>query len=80
MDHRVILDSLGYYRDIAARLGVSHSTVSRWKAEGIAPEYWPAIYRMARAQRRFEITLEAIEEGSPSWGTLRKDRSTQPVS
>ena len=80
MDHRAILNSLGYYKDIAARLGVHHSTVSRWKSEGIAPEYWPAIFRMARAQRIRGITLEAIEEGSPTWGMLRKDRTTQPVS
>lgn len=80
MDHRAILNAIGDYKDIAAKLGLHPSNVSRWKSDGIPPEHWPSISRMARARHLRGITLELIETTSPTYGARRKDRSTQPVS
>jgi hypothetical protein len=80
MEHKDILAALGYYREVAARMGVHHSTVSRWKTEGIPPEYWPRVVRMARARKVRGITLEVIEAGSPVWGERGKERQADPVS
>ena len=39
MDHKAILNAIADYKVIAARLGVHPSSVSRWKRDGIPPEY-----------------------------------------
>lgn len=80
MDHRAILNAIAHYTVIAQRLGVHPSSVCRWQSQGIPPEHWPAIVRMARAKHLRGITLELLEAGSPTFGERRKDRVPQPVS
>jgi DNA-binding transcriptional regulator YdaS (Cro superfamily) len=80
MDHKAILNAIADYKVIAARLGVHPSSVSRWKRDGIPPEYWPAISRMARAKHLRGITLELIQAGSPTYAGHREEEQPQPVS
>lgn len=80
MDHRGILNAIGDYKDIAARLGVTPSRVSHWKSLGIPPRHWIAVARMARARHLRGITLDLIETTSPLWGEQAKERPDQPVS
>jgi DNA-binding transcriptional regulator YdaS (Cro superfamily) len=69
-NHRAILTAIGDYKAIAKRLGVHPTSVIRWRSEGIPPEYWPALCRMARALHVPGVTIALIETTSPRWNRL----------
>ena len=80
MDHRDILNAIAHYKAVAERMGVHPSTACRWKAEGIPPEYWPRIVRMARAYGARWVTIDLLESTSPTWGEHLRDRADTAVS
>lgn len=57
-----IIDAFGYAK-LAAALEIPAGTVSAWKApsrRSIPSEYWQAIVRVAEAEGKADINLEAL--------------------
>jgi hypothetical protein len=79
MHHKTILVELGDNRTLGELLGVHPSRVSRWKSDGIPAEHWPRLIRIAQA-RRVWLTLDMLEQGSPTYAERYKDRPISPVS
>ena len=67
VDHATIIERLGGYQYVAEHVERDPTTVCRWQSNGIPPEHWPAILRLARRQR-LRLKLEQIERASPLWG------------
>jgi len=67
MRHCQIIDelaaNLGSQAELARRLGVDDTQVSKWKVRGIPPRYWPKLLLVARARMR--LSLHDISIGSP---------------
>jgi len=59
-----LADSLGSQAELARRIGVDDTQVSKWKVRGIPARYWPAVLHVAR-RRRVALTLNDIEAHSP---------------
>jgi hypothetical protein len=68
MLHNEIIDKLapllGNQQNLAERLGVHESRLSKWKIVGIPSRHWPEFLRIAK-QTATPLTLDQIEAASP---------------
>jgi len=67
MQHSRIIDDLskrlGGQVKLAAKLGLSNSTISHWRNDdGIPPRHWPALLRIAE-RAEYRLTLGQLETG-----------------
>ena len=81
MRHDRIIDAFGGNTALSLLIGRSHSAISRWRDNGIPPQFWPLIVDLAEAQARRlrsdsafrpgdadcfdEITMEELRAGLP---------------
>ena len=68
MDHRELIEALGGYQEVAAKLGRHPTTVCRWQTAGIPPDMWPAVSRLAKRKRVARVSVESLERSSPLYG------------
>jgi hypothetical protein len=59
ISHANLLQRLGTNTQIGDALGLDHTTISRWRTEGIPPRNWVAIALVAQ-QAGIRITAEDI--------------------
>jgi transcriptional regulator with XRE-family HTH domain len=67
MQHSRIIDELserlGSQTKLAAKLGLSNTTVSHWRNDdGIPPRHWPALLKLAK-RAGYRLTLGALVTG-----------------
>jgi transcriptional regulator with XRE-family HTH domain len=60
ISHRSLLKRLGSNPEIAAALGLDHSTVSRWRTGGIPSRHWVAVARYAAKRLNMPVSAEDI--------------------
>jgi len=79
MQHSRIIDDLsdrlGGQVRLAAKLGMSNTTISHWRNDdGIPPRHWPALLKIAK-RAKYRLTL-----GQLVAGPARPERSdTKPI-
>ena len=61
--HDRIIDLFGGNTVLAGLIGSHHSTVSRWRINGIPPRLWTRIVRLARVYASEEVTIEELTAG-----------------
>lgn len=66
MRHERIIDLFGGNVALGRLVKRSDSAISRWRANGIPPNFWPMIARLSRKKADREITIEDIAAGAPS--------------
>jgi hypothetical protein len=76
--HSKLIDALGGNTKVAAELGRDHTTVSRWRVNGITPRAWPSVARLAAAAG-IKITAEQLEATSPPFGRGGTSRNRMPM-
>jgi hypothetical protein len=59
ISHANLLERLGTNTEIGDALGLDHTTISRWRTEGIPPRNWVAVALVAQREG-IEITAEDI--------------------
>jgi hypothetical protein len=68
MEHDRIIDllteALGTQSAVGECFGVSNTTISHWKGDGIPARHWPELLRLAKAYG-LKLTLDDIEKHSP---------------
>jgi len=66
MRHDRIIDLLGGNTTLGRLVGRSDSAISRWRINGIPPNYWPELARLARKLKVEDITIESLAAGHPA--------------
>jgi hypothetical protein len=69
-EHRDIIKSLGGAANVAEKLGMKRQTVTMWMLRGIAAEFRPAVYALAK-ESGVEIDPELLFP--PTFAALLKD-------
>jgi len=67
---------LGNQQNLAERLGVHESRLSKWKLVGIPSRHWPEFLRIAK-QTATPLTLDQIEAASPRRRRRRSQSKTK---
>jgi hypothetical protein len=75
MRHDRIIESFGGNKALARLIGRSDSAISRWRDNGIPPQFWVALATLSRKHAEQEITLEAIAIGPPGRAGNHRSRS-----
>lgn len=65
MRHDRIIDLLGGNTTLGRLLDRSDSAISRWRTNGIPPNFWPRIVRLA-AKLDVDVTFDKLAAGPPS--------------
>lgn len=66
MRHDRIIELFGGNVALGELVGRSDSAVSRWRINGIPPNYWPLVALLSRKHAGKEITIEALAAGPPT--------------
>ena len=64
MQHARLIEHLGGFRLVATKLGLDPTTVWRWQSNGIPPERWPAVLRLAK-RVGLVVTVDQLLRTSP---------------
>ena len=64
MQHARLIEHLGGFRLVATKLGLDPTTVWRWQGNGIPPERWPDVLRLAK-KIGLVVTLDQLMRASP---------------
>ena len=64
MQHARLIEHLGGFRLVATKLGLDPTTVWRWQGNGIPPERWPAVLRLAK-RVGLVVTVDQLLRTSP---------------
>lgn len=86
MRHDRIIELFGGNVALGELVGRSDSAVSRWRINGIPPNYWPMVAMLSRKHAEREVSIEALAAGHPVRGAIRyraktaKGRTAAPVA
>ena len=86
MRHDRIIELFGGNVALGDLIGRSDSAVSRWRTNGIPPNYWPLVAMLSRKHATKEVTIESLAAGPPVKGALAyrarttKGRTVAPVA
>lgn len=72
MKHDLIIDLFGGNTVLGKLVGRSDSAISRWRDNGIPPNFWPMIAMLSRKHAAEEVTIESLAAGPPTrYGSYR---------
>lgn len=83
MRHDRIIDLFGGNVALGDLVGRSDSAVSRWRINGIPPNYWPMVAMLSRKHASREVSIEALAAGHPTRPAFRyrsKGARVEPVA
>jgi hypothetical protein len=76
--HARLIVALGGNVRVGKALGRDHTTVSRWRVNGIPPLLWPAFARLA-GRHGIEIFADQIAVTSPRFGRGGRSQRRVPL-
>jgi hypothetical protein len=82
MRHDRIIDLFGGNSVLGKLVGRSDSAISRWRDNGIPPNHWPMLTRLARKLEIEDVTIDSLAAGHPTRGSdyRSKGRAAERVA